>query len=384
MKKIISMFLLMLLVLMISVGCSSKDEKTEPEADLETESAVEQNAPKVDMKDKDALYEFVRQDHRNITRENFDALEVHYFDITGNGTDEAVLFSTYLEAWWDKMEIVSGDSGEFKRIPSDISLAKYRNKAEFKDGFLVVEASTGGTGEQMTYMVLYKYNNSEMVNVLPGLDISHTVAFPDADFEETGNIDGPLTNFVYTLTRHDNKTLKDTIKIKEQYTYNESSMSFDVKSIQVETASDNQSSAAQSSEDKLLEVYETNQKYEYDIDHDGSIDSFSVEMSTDDPAKYEMYLLVNDQRYDFSVSEPDLVFHKYKITKHDDEPDYVFVLYEAVPPSGPDELSFHLYSPNYSLEKLGFITPNTEIEDLDIKSINYSEVKIGNESFNLQ
>jgi hypothetical protein len=74
-----------------------------------------------------------------------------------------------------------------------------------------------------------------MVRALENLDITHTVSFPDAQFEENGTIDGPLTNFMYTLTKHDNKTGKDTIEKKEHYTFNISTMSFEVKPLDTQS-----------------------------------------------------------------------------------------------------------------------------------------------------
>ena len=53
--------------------------------------------------------------------------------------------------------------------------------------------------------------------------------FRITQFEETGTIDGPLTDFTYTLTHHDNKTGKDTIVRNEHYTYNPSTLSFQIE-----------------------------------------------------------------------------------------------------------------------------------------------------------
>ena len=83
------------------------------------------------------------------------------------------------ETWLEKIEIISGDSGEYKQVSSDIPIAKYNNTVESKDGFLAVMQKTGGTGEQMEYLSLYLYNGSGMVRVLEYLDIAHAVSFPD-------------------------------------------------------------------------------------------------------------------------------------------------------------------------------------------------------------
>lgn len=258
MKKLLSLLILAALVLSGLTGCSSgKSEeqlKEEIKAQLKAEMAQEQakanskgeigsnsgaanaNAPQetpkvapADVKDKDALYRFVNHYiATDITMGNFNECEIFYADLTGSGADEAVIVSPNV-TWLENVEIISGDSGKYERVPSDIPLAKYTTMATFEDGFLVVVGTTGGTGEQMAVMDLYIFDGSAMQRVLEGLYVEHSVAFPNADFEETGEIEGSLKNFTYTLTKHDNKTGKEIITQKEQYTYNANTKSFDVK-----------------------------------------------------------------------------------------------------------------------------------------------------------
>lgn len=244
MKKILCIFLTCIILFSLS-GCSGdkKSEeqlKAEIKAELQAEMAKEQaqnnsqaasGTSKVDMKDLDALYEFVKKEIVDIPRESFNTWEVSYFDITGDGTDEAVLVSRYGADWYKKMEIISGDGGQFKRIPSDISLAKNGDVPAFEDDFLAVLSGTSGSGMQETYMHLYVYDGSKMVKVLDVLTTEYRVAAPNTQYEEIAEIEGSMKDFTYTLTKHDNITGKKTIEVKEQYTYNPGTMSFDVKQL---------------------------------------------------------------------------------------------------------------------------------------------------------
>ncbi|MGE4283205.1 MAG: hypothetical protein AB7G87_05730 [Clostridia bacterium] len=273
MKKIISVLVIVLFVVTSFTACSSGEKseeamKAEIKAELETEKKKEEElkeqikkeleaekasepakdnakASKADMKDMDSIYEFVKQDIKGLSRDDFNLWEVNYLDITGDGTDEIVLAGIHGVEWPQKMQIISGDSGEYKRISSDIELYKYENKSEFKDGFFVVTGRTGGTGTESTEMNLYVYNGTEIVNVLSGLEVFYRVSAQGVDEEVIGEIDGKLTDFIFTVTKHDKMSGKKTIEKKEQYTYNNNTKKFDVKSIQVQKANDTPKSAGQ-------------------------------------------------------------------------------------------------------------------------------------------
>lgn len=244
MKKAISMMLLVFIILTSFVGCSNPNKKSAAEKVAEK---AEDNSKlaKVDMRDMDAIYEFVKQHIKDLSRENFDYCEVNYLDITGDGTDEAVISGLNGVEWPPKMQIISGDSGEYKRIPSDIPLLKYENKPELRDGFFVVTGKTGGTGTATTVMNLYTYDGSEIINVLSNLEVFYRVAgapIENIDIERTGEIDGKLTDFIFTVTEYDKVTGKKTIEKKEQYTYNANTKRFDVKSIEAQAVNGDQTS----------------------------------------------------------------------------------------------------------------------------------------------
>ena len=226
MKKIIGIIFLIALVFATAVGCTSKES-----ASLENHEEINI----ADTKDKDALYTFVKQGLTDVSREDFDKWGFYYSDITGDSSDEVVMVNENGE----KIEIVSGDSGEYQRIPSEIYVSPYGDEIEFKDGFLVIKGKSGGTGAQYIYMSLYAFDQKEMVNVLEQLNVLEDVNAPsqNVSFQRTGEIDGKLTDFVYTVVKHDNNSETDTVEKQEQYTYNADTKSFAVKSLEIQSKS---------------------------------------------------------------------------------------------------------------------------------------------------
>jgi len=154
----------------------------------------------------------------------------------------------------------------------------------------------------------------------------------------------------------------------------------------IEIIDGNQGSNTQSSEGKLLENYELNKEYKLsNLNQSGELDTFKVYHSDINAPQQELYLIVNGKRFDFTGIEPELVSStKYKIAYSNDPGGYVFVIPFANPPSGPDQIYFYGYSPNYSVEGLGLITYDFDIESMNIQSINYSEANINNKIFILE
>jgi len=139
-KKIIAIILIIGLVLTGLTGCSSP-QNSEEERKAELKARMESET---DIKNKSALHQYVKEEIVDISSERFDQWQVYYFDITSDGTEEAVLVDSYGTDWYDKVEIISKDNGQFERIPSDIFVGKYGTTAEFKDGFLAVTLKNGG------------------------------------------------------------------------------------------------------------------------------------------------------------------------------------------------------------------------------------------------
>jgi len=255
MKKLISFLLLVLLAFTGLSGCSSSsEEKSEEElrakikAELEAEMASEKedSTSEADMKDMDALYDYVKKEFPDLSRKDFDLWEVSYLDVTGDGSDEVIFAGVYGLEWPQKMQIITGDSGEYKRIPSDIALAPYENTLGLQDGFFTVKTRTGGTGEQFTYLDIYIYNGSQIVKILDSLQIEHKVAFPDAVYSETAQINGSLKDFEYILNRYDDQTGKENVVKKAQFIYNPKTMRFDEIALQTQEPSGSKGETSES------------------------------------------------------------------------------------------------------------------------------------------
>ena len=227
---------LIFFVILIMTGCGKKEEATVPlvtnnASPTITVSESPDAVPIIDLTDKKVLYAYVNSNIIDLTQEDFDTWEIYYSDITGEGTNEAVLVSTYGANWHNKVEILSVDSGEIKAIPCNINAGKNGTKVDYTDGFLVVTASSSGTGEFFTIMELYIYAGSQMVNVLNEIYLEHQVASQDVDFFETGSIEGGLKDFEFTITKEDRLTGETSVIKKSQYSYDPETMMFEEKSL---------------------------------------------------------------------------------------------------------------------------------------------------------
>lgn len=405
MKKIIALIVTIGLVLTSLTGCGSppiseEERKAELKAIMESET---------DIKNKNALYQYVKKEIVDISSERFDEWNVFYFDITGNGTDEAVLVDSYGADWYDKLEIISKDNGQFESIPSEIYLGKHSNTPEFKEGFLALTSGTGGTGEQFEELSLYVYDGSQMVEVLDRLLLHHVVEFPNAQFEEIGKIDGKLTDFTYTVTKYDKKTDKTTTETKEQYSYNQNSKKFDIKPLETQTASANQSTSSQPAQGSntsnntntsnnintgstaakpvLLSSYDVNKEYRYDLDNDGNVDTFTVvndlywlkvvlngyeHTSLYDPEKteYELFSIVINK---------ELVFNKYKLVKCSEDNQYHIAMFVADPPNNNEVYFFKVDSDR--ITKIGVANGTADLFNADIQSLSHTQAVIGGKTY---
>ncbi|MBH1939844.1 hypothetical protein I5677_02910 [Mobilitalea sibirica] len=180
---------------------STEDEKKQVDNQSSNQDVEVKEEGTADIRNKDAIYEFVKDNIVDISRDSFDTWEMYHFDITGDGKEEALLVSTYGADWYNKMEIISADTGVYERIDSDIILAKNGNTPSYQDGLLVVQKDTSGSGIQETSMDIYEYNGVSVIHTL-NMVTYYRYAGPGADIEDIGEINGDLTEFTYTLTRH--------------------------------------------------------------------------------------------------------------------------------------------------------------------------------------
>lgn len=340
MKKALILVVLMLTILTGIAGCSMNKNK-KPEIETGTEKGQDNpKASTVDMKDMDAIYEFFKEDMKDLSIEDFNLWEVNYLDITGDGTDEAVFAAFHGVEWPQKMRIISGDSGEYKLIPSDIPLYGYANNPELRDGFFVITGKTGGTGTESTFMDLYVYDGSEIISILKGVELFYR--FSDAgasgvDVEVMGEIEGNLRDFIYTLTEFDNVAKKETLVKKEQYIYDEATMSFKSELIQSQGSSGQAENTVYASDIKVGDTINggTVNKIIYTEGDEFGIGlkgEFTVtgEISYDDIFWADMILYVSE---DWALPAETIIKFKF-----DDE-------YECIPPAG----TFTINDTNLSL-----------------------------------
>lgn len=145
------------------------------------------------------------------------------------------------------------------------------------------------------------------------------------------------------------------------------------------STSDNDSTTANSNSSSNTNLYDTNLNYDFDLNNDGTIETFNVVASYED-----IYLTANNKRYEINGMLPELVYYKFGFTTNNDSGNYVFVFEEANPPNGPAIIHFYEYAPNYSMERLGSISPGLELAELDIQYLNYSEVKTGGQTYSIE
>lgn len=219
MKKVLGVLLVITMCFALA-ACGGSPANGEP--------AKSQELPAKDVRNMEELYAFVNSEIYEVAR---DAFETHvdktFLDVTGDGKEEAILVNN--TDWSANIAIVSAERGQFKHINTALKISKYANKFELKDGFLVVNQATGGTGLREEYMSLTVYSEGKLVTVLENLITAETMSQPDASYEDISDIKGSLIDFEYTLRRNEGDKVK-TIR-KALYRYNKEKLAFDVTEV---------------------------------------------------------------------------------------------------------------------------------------------------------
>lgn len=298
MKKIISLLLVIVLGLTV-VGCSKETgaQKTEEElkaeikAEMEaeaklkeelkaeikaeekakekekTETAVNDNVQQpntetsapLDVRNNDKLYEFINATYPNqYTREDFDKWTAFYFDITKDGNDEVGFTTTYWDGKLDSAIFITADNGQYKVIPSEIELSKYLNDLAYNEGFIAIAQKAGGSGMFLNVTSFFVYDGEE-IRYTDASIVTEDVFSHPTGYKITGEIDGDITDFVYTATKEDYSTEKTSVIEKTKYVYNPETMKFDMeiligenKSCEVDT--NNNKKSTEDSNKKSAEV----------------------------------------------------------------------------------------------------------------------------------
>jgi len=174
----------------------------------------------IDSSEMDNLYDFVNAEICQFPKEEFDSIfEIIFLDVTNDGFDDAILVNNIM------YKIVTVKDNHYEIIKTDIPFSSYKNEFQMQNNFLRIDQSGGGTGVCKEYMSLLKYDNGKMITVLENLELSYYESFPpDWYCEHTGQINGPLDDFEYTLDCNDNGEI---YTVKRYYTYNNDTLSFD-------------------------------------------------------------------------------------------------------------------------------------------------------------
>lgn len=236
--------------LSLMVGCSNNEGTTnenntenavveqtvDQDVDVEnkeSEEVKEEETPKVvavNIKDIEDIYSYFNENIFEITREDFDTyIEISYLDITGNGVEEAIIINN--KSWEENINIVTIKDNNFSVLSNEIPMYKYKNEFKLKDGFLVVEQKTGGTGIGDTRQSLYKYKDGKLVSVLSGLLVEYYASGPDFAENEYGTIEGDYTDFDFVQIKEYPLENKREVVAAKHYKYNEDNLSFSIVDI---------------------------------------------------------------------------------------------------------------------------------------------------------
>ncbi|KJS21727.1 MAG: hypothetical protein VR72_09585 [Clostridiaceae bacterium BRH_c20a] len=267
MKKVISLFVIVLLSLTISIGCSSSNQKSEEQlkaeikAEMEAEAKLKEELKKEvkaeveaeksntegskdKIKDIDAVIEFVSKTPTNKMTDNLGKklivlknYETHYFDFTGEGNDDIAIVTwgdnnnnSYLPVIFVTTDILQN---EYSLINSDFRASK---GSEFftEDGFII---KNDKENKSYAYDIAYNINNEfigmatryighgeEIYTIQSGTDIRYVVknALEKLDGFKKFNVNQTYTYFDEKGNTH---KYEDTTR---SYTFNNNTREYEI------------------------------------------------------------------------------------------------------------------------------------------------------------
>lgn len=231
---------MVIIMLMISMtACSSKKDEevkgVEAENEMDPEKETDKITSSLASMEKESLegqsnqldtcvysldrvYEFIKSQYPQYTKDDFNKWNIDYFDITGNNIDEVIITSDYYDGNLQCAIILTKEEN-YREISRYIPLAKYGNNMKMQDGFLVHTLKAGGPGAFQYYMDLYIYGGYSLEVVWQGILLKEKVVFPWIEYELIGEIEGSLKDFLITYTLIDFKTNEEKIIAKNKYNY---------------------------------------------------------------------------------------------------------------------------------------------------------------------
>ncbi len=230
--KRISIILLIFMVT-VFVSCSSSDTEGSKVEDTSlpynevTTTAKTQTEPTTDNKisSKDTImndeymWQYIQSNYPEFSLDDYKVWHKTSLDITGNGQDEVIFSSSYGEGKLAGAIVLMLEDGVIREISTYIPLAKYGNMFYIKDGFLVHEAKSGGTGLSDLYMSLYYYTGYYLEEMAADILLTSEVSFYEDTYNIKSEIQGTLLDFVITYYKETADKSDVEIIAKDRYTF---------------------------------------------------------------------------------------------------------------------------------------------------------------------
>ena len=199
-------------------GESEIESAPENESEAENEEKVE--IVDMNVEDMDMVFEkFISQNYPEFTREDFDIWNKLFLDVNGDGKNEVVFSSDYYDGHLEKAIVLGSDNGQYKELSKSISLAKYSNEYEMKDGFLIHKTKYGGSGIFDLYMDVYRWDGDQLSPLGLGILTESYVGTPNECYEIKSEIEGNLDDFaiIYNKTDLNEDDAKPELIAKDHY-----------------------------------------------------------------------------------------------------------------------------------------------------------------------
>ncbi|TCT16029.1 signal transduction histidine kinase [Natranaerovirga pectinivora] len=249
MKKIAKLFILIIFLIIIYVGCSTgtienkkdalpreiKGKLNEETLNEEGEKpfSLEMNVgqlvksdgtleAKDGVYDLEKVYEFIYSQHPQFNINDFNMWTANFYDLDSDGKDEVIFTTSYGKGRLEEAIVIKAIDGGFIEIPSYMPLTRYENILTFEEGFLVHIGQNGLPGSFEQSMDLYIYDGFRIVNLLDGaIIINKEVSIAGKNYTVTSKKNGNFKDFTMTYFKTDYLTGLEEILSIDHYTYNE-------------------------------------------------------------------------------------------------------------------------------------------------------------------
>lgn len=238
MKKIACLLMVFILSLFF-VGCNANE--TTKTGNEKGEKQVQEAS--VDLKDESILLDFIYENfeielERELLIDNMTAV---YGDFNGDGNDDAAYYSPDRNGFYE-VAFITADNGELALIPSYIVKDTiYTHDVTFDGKFIHYTVTGGGTGIGTTVKRLYVYNGDKIKDTGASLIIDGYEAIPPwannpdgYQSKTTGEIDGSLTDFIYTYTKSNEITGAIEEKSQSRYVYDANTYTYSITKLEAD------------------------------------------------------------------------------------------------------------------------------------------------------